>query len=74
MSKDLTTFSTLTTLSKYTPVDEPTNVDPNFLPRDDQSIANHIAAQYRAAGIDPASAYDTTDDALNDFGGPKAFI
>lgn len=70
ISKDLTTFSTLQTLSKTTN-DSPVamvNVDPNFVPRDDASMAQFIASQYEAQGIDPAAAYDTTDDALNDFG------
>lgn len=65
-SKDLTTYSTLQTLTK-SPV-AMTNVDPNFIPRDDVSMAAFIAARYEEQGIDPASAFDSPDDALGDFG------
>lgn len=49
----------------------PTNSQ--FVPRDDASIAEHIAEQYREAGIDPSAAYDSPDMGINDFGGPDAF-
>src|SRR5688572_27610927 len=69
-SKDLTTFSTIQTLTaNNTPVD-----NYNYVPLDDASVANAIAKQYQDAGIDPKSAYDSPDDAINDFGGPNAFI
>jgi hypothetical protein len=49
-------------------------LDPNFVPRDDKSVADLIAQQYRDAGIDPNSAYDSPDDAIADFGGPGSFL
>jgi hypothetical protein len=45
-----------------------TNIDPNFIPRDDASMAAVIAKQYRDAGIDPAAAYDSPEEAFKDFG------
>lgn len=39
-----------------------------FIPQDDESIAKHIAKQYIDAGIDPAAAYDSPDDALGELG------
>jgi hypothetical protein len=52
------------------PVD---NIDPAFIARDDVSVAKAIAKQYRDAGIDPSSAYDSVEDALADFGGLSEF-
>jgi hypothetical protein len=70
VSKDLTTFSTIQTLTTNN-----SPVDPhNYVPLDDISVANAIAKQYQEAGIDPRSAYDSPDDAIDDFGGVNAFI
>ena len=60
------TFSTIQTLTTNSgavkvPVDE--------YPVDDISVAHRIAEQYKSQGIDPARAYDSPDDALQDFGG-----
>lgn len=59
------TFSTLQTLTTdgvtKLPVAE-------YTPGDDASVANAIAEHYKAQGIDPARAYDSPDDALQDFG------
>jgi len=35
---------------------------------DDISVARRIAASYEEAGMDPAMAYDSPDDAMQDFG------
>lgn len=65
------TFSTLQTLSNP-PVAE---IDyDRFMPGDDSSVAKQIAERYEKQGIDPRAAYDNPDDAINDFGGPTAFI
>src|SRR5438045_2509721 len=65
ISKDLTTFSTLQTLTttNNSPV-ATVNFDPSFIPRDDESMARFIAQRYEEQGIDPAAAFDSTDDAL----------
>lgn len=60
----MTTFSTLQTLSDKSSVEI---YDP-YTPRDDVSVAKFIAKQYVEAGIDPASAYDSPDDALGELG------
>jgi hypothetical protein len=71
-SKDLSTFSTLQTLaysqgpqSNASPL---MKYDPEFLPKDDASIANFLAQQYAAQGLDPNAAYDKPEDAIRDFG------
>lgn len=59
------TFSTLQTLSttnNNAPVAE------YVYPGDDISVANRLAEQYNAMGLDPSAAYDSPDDALGDFG------
>jgi hypothetical protein len=75
VSKDLTTYSTMQTLNNNEPVSIPVaNLDPAFLPKDDASLAKLIAKQYEDAGLDPRAAFDSPEDAINDFGGPTAFL
>lgn len=65
------TFSTLQTL---------TNSESGFpvasyvMPGDDASVAKMIADRYESQGFDPQSAYDSPDDALNDFGGIQGMV
>lgn len=65
------TYSTIQTLttnsSAATPVAE-------YSPGDDTSVANAIAERYKANGIDPSRAYDSPDDALQDFGGISGIL
>jgi hypothetical protein len=51
------------TTNKTFPVDSPENYA-----NDDASVAHRLAEYYKAQGIDPARAYDSPDDALQDFG------
>jgi hypothetical protein len=39
------------------------------MPGDDASVAKIIADRYESQGLDPRAAYDSPDDALDDFGG-----
>lgn len=56
------TFSTIQTLSS-----PPVAKVFDSLGNDDISIANRLAEEYMAAGIDPAAAYDDPETALQDF-------
>lgn len=47
-------------------------MDPEFIPKDDVSMAKYLAKKYEANGVSPDFAID--QDALDDFGGPGAFI
>ncbi len=60
------TFSTLQTLSNGS--DTPP-VASYVMPGDDASVAKIIADRYESQGLDPRAAYDSPDDALDDFGG-----
>lgn len=59
------TFSTLQTLTTNSQAMLPVA---EYTPGDDASVAKRIAEYYKAQGIDPARAYDSPDDALQDFG------
>jgi len=43
-------------------------------PGDDISVAHRLAEQYKAQGLDPARAYDSPEDALQDFGGIQGLM
>jgi hypothetical protein len=60
------TFSTLQTLTTTNNLVSPVA---EYLPGDDASVAKRLAEQYKQQGIDPERAYDSPDDALQDFGG-----
>ena len=63
-------YSTLQTLTNPPPKPKiPPNVDPNFVPRDDASMAKYLAGQYEMQGLDPKAAYATPEEAIADFGG-----
>lgn len=60
------TFSTIQTLTTNGVATLPVA---EYSPGDDASVAHRLAEDYKAQGIDPARAYDSPDDALQDFGG-----
>jgi hypothetical protein len=39
----------------------------------DEALSKYIAEQYEAQGLDPRGAFDSPDDAIQDFGGMEAF-
>jgi len=68
-SKDLTTFSTLKTLTTNNDPSvaaHPSNIDPTFVPMDDASVAKRLAGIYKDRGLDPSLAYDNPMDVQND--------
>jgi hypothetical protein len=68
------TYSTLQNLNLTSEVPVAYNIDPNFIPRDDESLSKYLSQKYTENGIDPSAAFDSPDDAIHDFGGPQGFI
>lgn len=65
------TFSTLQTLTNNSGIVMAPVAD---YANDDISVAKRLAEQYEKQGLDPKRAYDSPDDALQDFGGINGLI